>query len=1310
MQTDRRGSTLRTLVTGLFCLLSTAVVSGQVLRIGLIDESQHAKLVGNVHPLARAEFEKGSAPLDLPMERMLMVLKRSSQQEEELKQLLDDQQNKNSSRYHNWLTPEQFGQQFGPEDSDLEKIVAWLQTHSFHDIQISKGRTIVEFSGTAGQVQDTFGTRIQRFVVNGVGHWANASDPTIPVGLSSVVAGVVSLHNFPRKPLHHVVGVFARTKANGYQLVPSATLRNPLWTRGGSCGLLIATCYALGPYDFATIYNVLPLWNASSPIDGTGQTIAIVGQSDIYPSDVADFRSAFGLPAPHLNVIHNGPDPGNLPSSGDETESDLDVQWAGAIAKGATIDFVVSASTNSSAGVDLSAQYVVDNDLAPVMSESYGECELGLGTAGNLFYSQLWQQASAEGITVLVSAGDSGSAVCDAQSSSPATYGLSVNGFSSTPYNVAIGGTDFNDLQNPTAYWNTSNASTTQASAKGYIPEMTWNDSCTNSEFFHFGKGTTPEGDCNDASNAFWPSFLAPVGGSGGASNCTTPTGASPSSCSGGYSKPIWQTGPGVPNDAKRDVPDVSMFAGDGANANFYLICQTDFYGGCSGGSNFVAIGGTSAPTPAFAGIMAMINQKMQSPQGNANYNLYSLAASSGSSCQSSPAPGGSCIFYDVTAGTNAMPCVTASPNCLTSTNGDQNGVLSGYNATEGYDLATGLGSVNVANLVNNWAKVSFQPTDTTLTLNGGNVVSLTHGAAVSVNVSVKPQNGNGTPTGLTSLVTSKSQSVTNFALTNGVISASTNLLPGGSYTVTAHYAGDGTFAASNSSPGVPVTVSPEPSVTTVQVFTLDQSGNSIPFASGPYGASIVYVRANVAGQSGQGFATGTVNLADTVNGTTSNFSGNPYPLNSEGYALTWQPGTNNKFFAPGAHSLVANYNGDLSFDPSTSPNVSFVVSLAPTVAAASFQGCPPSGCTFLLGSEVTIFGTVSKSNLPSSSQPTGTITFYSNGVQLGAPVAVDSSIIPAIASLATNQLSLGPSNITAQYSGDANYAGSTSPASVLDMVVATNLTLTTPSTVFLPGQSITFTAQVVPAQGGGIIPTGTVQFTANGTAIGSSTLNSSGQAQLVTSTLPGGNVTVAATYSGNQDYLTSANSILMTGSDFALSTIGTVTIPSPGQSGKATILVSSLNGFSGTVTFAITCPGASVEISCAISPVSTSLASTNTSSATLTMATTASSAIIPRSRPTPFRWSKGGNGIVPICFLCFILLFFATRKPRLGWRTAIGILVVTSAVYWAGCGGGGGGSGSPINLGTPPGNYAIIVTVTSGTITHTTTITFVLQ
>ena len=907
-----------------------------------VDESQLTVLRGNTYPLARAQYDRGPAPTSLPMNRMLLVLQRSPAQEAALEQLLEQQQDPSSPSYHQWLTPQQFGQQFGPADQDIQTIASWLQSHGFQVTRISNGRTVIEFSGTAGQVQEALHTTIHQYAVPGANgiedHWANSADPQIPTALTPVVVGVDTLHNFPRKPMHVVAGVFKKNRSTGEIKAVNPEYSFTCGTTQGT-GQPI-TCYGLGPYDFATIYNVLPLWNGSPApvIDGTGQTIGIIGETDVDMQDLAAFRSLFGLPANPPVVVLDGADPGIVP--GDETESDLDLQWSSAVAKGATIKFITSATTNTTLGVDLSAQYAVDNNVAPVLSESYGICEAGLGTAGNQFYNAVWQQAAAEGITAFVSAGDNGSAGCDSHDNpapAPAQFGLQVSGFASTPYNVAVGGTDFNDLSNPSTYWSATNiSSTTQQSAKSYIPEVPWNDTCTSPAMEFYGFSSNALTNCNNTEVIGVNVFT--LSGSGGKSSCTTGDSQDVTSCAGGYTKPSWQTGTGVPSDGKRDLPDVSLFAATGFfTDSFYIVCEADQTGGnyCNqdpANLEFLGVGGTSASSPAFAGIMALVNEKIGSRQGNANYVFYQLAAKSGNSCTSSGTPASTCIFYDVTTGTNAMPCAEGSPNC-SAPGAEGIGILSGYNSTAGYDLTTGLGSVNAANLVNKWSTITsaLKPTATTLSLSPTS--SIVHGSAVTVQINVTPTPpATGTATGNVALMATSTidPGVADFALTNGSVSSTTDVLPGGSYNVTAHYPGDGNFSASDSAP-VAVSVTPEGSKTAVSFITQNAQGNVLPFSSGPYG-SPVYLRADVSGNSGNGVPTGTVTFLDGGNAIT----GIPaLTLNSQGNVL---PTNATYTFGAGAHSITGDYSGNPSFNSSTSPANSFMILQAVT---SFFRGSP---------------------------------------------------------------------------------------------------------------------------------------------------------------------------------------------------------------------------------------------------------------------------------------------------------------------------------------------------------------------------------
>ncbi len=1274
---------------------------------GAVDDSQRTLLKGNTYRLAKPQYDQGPAPAGLAMNRMLLVLTRSPQQEAALQQLLLAQMDKSSANYHAWLTPQQFGQQFGPSDQDVQAVTTWLQSQGFQVTRVSAGRTVIEFSGTAGTVESAFHTSIHKYVVNGEAHWANASDPSIPSALAGVVAGVNTLHNFPRKAANRRVGEFRRAKDTG-----KITAVSPQYTYPGGCDPLSSCEFGLGPYDFGTIYNVLPLWTAG--INGTGQTIAIVSQTDINPQDFADFATIFGLsPKPTLNIIHDGPAPGII---GDEPEADIDTQWSGGVAIGATIDFVVSASTNTSAGVDLSAEYIVDNNLAGVMSESYGECEAGLGSASNQFYNALWEQASAQGISVLISTGDDGAAGCDdsdAEEPAPAQYGLQVSGLASTPYNIAVGGTDFNDVANPTTYWNSTNTSPNQASAKSYIPEMVWNDTCTNPEFGtpFFGYSTNAETNCN---NSIFSSIVGTVGGSGGKSSCTTFDGSNVLQCTGGYAKPAWQTAL-TPSDSKRDIPDVSLFAGNNFNGSFYIICEADANGdgapSCSLGGDyedFQGYGGTSVATPAMAGIMALVEQKTGSRQGNANFVLYKLAAQAGASCNSSGTITSTCIFYDTTNGTNAMACTPNSPNCTVSKNGDEYGVLSGYATTTGYDLATGLGSVNAANLVNQWSTVTttFKPTTTTLMLTP--TTNIAHGSAVTVKIGVT---GTGTPTGDVSLVATNSTAngIDQFTLASGAVNSTTDLLPGGSYSVKAHYAGDGTNAPSDST-AVPVTVNPEASTTTAQVLTADTNGNAIPFTSGPYG-SFVYLRASVAGASGNGVATGNVTFKD--NGAA--ISGNPYTLNAESYTVT---PNGYPTFSPGSHSFSAAYAGDPSFNASTSTAVPFTISQA--IPSISLGGL---GQTNAYGQNLTGVAQVQVTSC--GNVPTGTVKFMSGTTQIGNPVTpnwtanANTCYITATAVLTGSNAPLGQDSFTAVYSGDTNYASATSTAVSSDVVVQSTLAVTPSSNTIQQGASITLTAKLTPLVSVSPTPTGTVQFAANGQSLGAAVAISGNQAVLNTTSLPAGaNVIVQATYSGDTNFAQASGTTTVTvnpGPQVGIAASPTnITITSPGASGSSTITVTGSNGFSGTVSFAsVTCTGLPSESACSVTPSSIALTTTTTTgTATLTITTTAKSVSAPLVRP-----NGGGRPVLPGIAARWMVIgvgifFLAMQTRRRRWNVLASVVAIAFLIATVSCGGGGGSTG-PTNPGTPVGTSTVSIsgiTATGGTVTGTPTVTVTVQ
>jgi len=958
-------------------------VAARVTQV--VDETQLFRLHGNTHPLARPEFDIGGAPASLPMQRMLLVLRRSPEQESALRKLLDEQQDKSAPNYHKWLTPEDFGLQFGPADQDVQVVSSWLQAHGFQVTRVAKGRAVMEFSGTAGQVQEAFHTAIHKYVVKGQEHWANASDPQIPVALTPVVAGVHTLHNFYKKP--QLIRVAETIKAR-YQPGPPPKVTFP--AQPGQPAL-----HALAPADYATIYNFNPLYNTG--VNGAGTTIAVVARSDLYfgGADVFNFHGVFGVAGiGSLITINDGPDPGDL-GGGEEAEATLDATWSSALAPGANIDFVVSASTDTTDGVDLSELYIVDNNLANVMTESFGECEQDLVSSGASLtsISALAEQAAAQGITYLVASGDSGAAGCDnPNAEAVASGGLAVSGLASTPFAVAVGGTMFNEHGSDSTYWNSTNNQSNFGSAKSYIPENVWNESCTAAQ-------------CGRNANIF--------AAGGGVSTF--------------FTKPSWQTAL-TPNDGFRDLPDVSLTA---SGHDFYLLClegscQPDVQGFIS----LFGVAGTSASTPSFAAIMALVNQEMTSSsnptgrQGQADYVLYSLAANENlSQCNASSTtalPASNCIFNDITVGNNVVP--------------GESGLS--YSATKGYDLATGLGSVNVANLVTNWGKLTLTGTSTTLALNSSpGPISITHGQSVNVQIQVSPAGGSVVPAGdvaLLAVTGATAQTVGFFPLSSGNASSTTKLLPGGtSYNVTAHYPGDASFLPSDSNP-VSVTVNPEPSLTTLKAETLDQNFNFQPFTGGPYG-SFVYLRADVtdaAGDLKHGIPGGGVDFWDGSSLLLIS------PLNSQGNASTPNflnsqiGGTPTGLFTltPGSHSMTATYGGDASFNSSNSSAVVLNITPATTATTVASAGAPQGA---------TLTATVNTSS--GGNAPSGNVTFFINGVQVGSPVPISGSQGPTtnpntgalvgvqgIASFTDTALANGQYTLTATYAaGDTNYTGS---------------------------------------------------------------------------------------------------------------------------------------------------------------------------------------------------------------------------------------------------------------------------------------------
>jgi hypothetical protein len=991
-------------------------------------------------------------PLDesLPLDRMVLLLKRSPEQQQALDALLVSQQTKGSSDYHAWLTPQQFGRRFGPAPEDLAQITSWLQQQGFRIDSVAGGGMWIEFSGTAGQVNAAFHAQMHRYQINGANHIANSADISIPAALSPVVRGL-SLHDFFAKPmLAHI------QTSSGPQITAP-------WNGA----------HAIIPGDFAIIYDLSSLYKAG--LNGAGQTIAVVGESDINLTDIATFQSVFGLPSNSPTIIHNGFDPGEDVNAGYGLEASIDTEWASAVAPGASIDLVVSAPAQATDGAALSALYIVDQNLAQIVSVSFGECEQDLGADGNALWSALWEQAAAQGMSVFVASGDQGSVTCNSDGLNLLTgYGPdSVNGLASTPFNTAVGGTEFYETVNGgvnATFWNTANASNL-SSVTGYIPETVWNESCDDKYNIYLLQ------QC--------PTTLPSLGAGGGG----------PSTI---YPAPSWQTLnvtglntlatyslPNQPGVAPRGVPDVSLDAAgihDG-----YLLCFTakpatpdcQLSNGVLAQTTFQnEAGGTSFSAPEFAGIMAIVNQaeqtvKSPSPtpvtdgrQGLANYTLYALAAAETyTDCNSStrtnpaqPAPAG-CVFNDITFGNNAPPQTYTYDTSVV-----------GYGAAAGYDLASGLGSVDAARLVAGWtsAAAAFHGSQATLSSGSGtNPISIQHGQPVTLDVTVQKLAGDSTsqsPSGDISLIArggslAGSAGMDAQALTPGANGSATTGsftagdLPAGNYNLIADFPGDGTFAASISN-AIPVTVTPENSVTTLNVYQ---------YTNG-YGTPVTF-DVQVAGVSGQGFPSGAITLAD---------SGAPFatlPLDSSGETslVTCLASFDEQFFpvpsalpcfGAGLHQFSATYAGDTSFN--TSPTPPAVSQLASTTI--------PKGNLDEIGFVVfipEIYGLAINQPVPLGAEletnplgpPTASIQFSLNSNAVGQPVPLTpfagaTGVFQA--TLPNVTLQQGSYTLSASYPGDSNY----NPLSVSNTVswgiplgwIAPSISATVD-----PGQTATF-------------------------------------------------------------------------------------------------------------------------------------------------------------------------------------------------------------------------------------------------------------
>ncbi|MGI4828382.1 MAG: Ig-like domain repeat protein [Janthinobacterium lividum] len=1248
--------------------------------------SEQVELPGTAPSWLSPDDDLGPVDPALPLGRMTLLLQRSPERTVALDAFLAQVYTLGSPGYHQWITPQQFGQRFGPDSSDLAAVTTWLQLNGLRIQAVSAGRQMIQFTGTVGQFNRTFLTRIDHFRAGVHTQDAQATPLHIPSSLASSILAVSPLRSDAASASITNVG-HGDYKAN---------LGNPQWTQAGS----ITPRYALAPADVALQYDFGPVYAAG--YNGAGKTIGIIGKSNLNTAAVDTFRSIFGLSKSPVQIIVDGEDPGmandptQLPRdlNDDPTVSYLGVEVAGGLAPGAQVRLYVSAGSNYQDPLLLAAQRAVDDNQADVLSLGYSECETLLGN-GNTLYNALWQQAAAQGQTVVVAAGYTGSAGCQ----SP-YYGPQANGIGSTPWNLSVGGTDFfySDFATGGAsangLWNSTNDPITKASLKATLPEQTWNDM--------LGQNAVP----------VQLYYTRPWAGGGAPSACGVVNQYSGTftQCVSGWPKPAWQSAVGVPQDGVRDTPDVSLFAGDGQNLSAYAICQftQDCIPDVSGNFSANLVGGTSAAAPVMAAMMALVDQKY-GRQGQPAPVLYTLA-------RTAPA-----VFHDIRLGGNQIPCTVStilSP-CITGPNGS--GETAGYSAGPGYDLATGLGSIDVTQLLQHWADLPVAGSNTTLQLSSS---SIQHGQQITVSAKVTGSNG-GTPTGTVALIANSplpaQQGQGVITLQGGTGSAAFGSLPGGTYQLTGRYAGDQVYDPSLSAP-VTVTITPEASTINFQAGPTGHYLGStfLAGAVASYGEPIQFTVHPVGTSSGTGGATGSATF-------TLNTASEMIALNAGGYG-SWTPSA----LPVGQYTASAAYAGDASFAASNSGKLPF--SVIPGVPFINIDTSVTS-TTVHLGDGITVGVTAGSQQVeaPGTLAPTGQVAITLGNCQLlsnGNPqyqsvgtlaTPVGTSSIVSSALLQLSGVAAGEYCLRVVYGGDKNWQSNSTlvlrTITVLPTAgVPTTTALQITPTSIVAGQTTTMIATVSAPTGATTAPSGSVTFYDNGSdgngyytffAALVPTSGTTSIAELTKQTASyffnNGINHMSAVYSGDTIYSPSTSPVVdltavQQGGDFKLEASASQVTLAAGKSSTVVLNLTSLVGFAGTVNLA--CQPSSTTATCSITPGSVAL--NGTATAMLSFNAYTAQLLPPLSRYSEF-----------VTVLACILVLCPRRRARWqrGLLCGLGLIAAMGA---SGCGSGGsplgGLSGGTTGHPTAAGSYTVSVTAGSGLLAHNLTILVTVQ
>ena len=1053
---------------------------------GLPNRSHVFEVKGSVNPRARAAADHGRLAGSEAIQGMQLILTSTEEQRQALDELIQQQQNPQSPNFHQWVTPDEFGAHFGADPADIEAASAWLATQGFQVKGPSHGRLTLEFSGTAAQVEAAFGTQMHRYSAEGRESYANATPVHLPAAFSGVVAGIHGLHNFPAKRSirYSAVGNSGSRPKAGSQNGKQAGSASGAAAVSARPDIYFAPYIqqAFTPADLRVMYNVpasstgagirIGLPEANDPTGGfSGSASAPVNK------DYNNFNTIMGLPSGHLSYVLAGVDPGTACGSVDAyyncsnggsaaTEATLDMETVHGLAPQANIVMAVAPDPATA------ITYLVDNNLVDVISTSYGYAFAVDSTGDATYWANLYAQASAQGISCVNASGDNGSA----------SYGgINITDgadFSSTnAYVTDVGGTSPNSGVNGTYWWGINALDFSHSSLHGHIPEDSWNGS---------GGGTVTL-----------------------------------------YPKPAWQTGvPGTYTGSTRDFPDVALTAIPEVP---YLICAN---GSCNNTTtpNFYPVGGTSASSPAFGAIVALLAQKQGGRLGLLNPTLYKLGAGQNwgncnGSSQSTTPPPSSCVFYDITTGSNAQPGQTGygTPSAT-------------YFAGFGYDRVTGLGSVNVTTLLNSWGSVSYNPTSTTFSIQP----AAFYGDDVTVSGQVT--GGTGTPTGFVTFVDAAGGHGVLPLAADGTYSGTVTGFAIGTDSVKAQYGGDSTFARSTSA-AQSITIS-KVTTTTSANFT---NASTAEVVSGPvgYGSGNYTLNISVAGITSYGVPGGNVVVTYTraSTGSTSYYVGTvPLAAGADGTSGVASIQEIPSITPPDTYNFTINYAGDAIFNAAPAASTSITITKAPTSLTV---GVNPNSATVHSSVQLRALAAFAQSQ----TAPTGSVQFYQNGVALGAPVALGGASVSGGAYLATATLNTtgllpGTDSITATYTGDANNSAATAAAqsaSILGASAAISISADRTSNIYA-GSVVNLTATLLGQPASAV--TGSVQFFTNGsTSLGKATLTSgitggtqSGTATLPTTGLAAGTNTVYAVYSGDANY--------NPGTSFAITIVVTAVIP----------------------------------------------------------------------------------------------------------------------------------------------------------------------